>query len=522
VGARAPRRGATLGEPVGDRNHPRLSSEAVAVGHAVSQLAGSTLDQGRTTPAVDAEPLAADATSALAGLLTEPLVVIDVGCRWGFADVWDGLGHRLLAIGFDPDAEECSRVAKLYSGRGNVRVVPVALGAEPGVVDLYQTVDPGGWSVLPTVPDVIERHPGLAGGRIEATSSVEVTTLDSWCASEGIDGVDVVKADTQGSELAVLQGSARALEGARAVEVEVEFNPLYEGVPLFGDVDRFLRERGFVLWRLRNLAHYAQRGARRDRRAEESWWFDDDLSRFPSGSGQLFWANAFYLRRSVAYPAATAGWQNLVRDACVTSALGFADLVGLALDRARETAPPEVQEVISSAMSEELETSRRIQSLADSSSLLEATVTVDVASQDFHGSGWLPVQRLDVGPVRWTGPAREASIDLPWRLPARSRVELLVLGAMSDQILETLVLEVNRLPVELARSYREGGAVCEGVLPDDYSSPRRFTRLVLRTVETIPWNDLHPDSPEDTELGVAVSWVRLTAPAAGVGPRAQS
>jgi len=454
----------------------------------------------------------ADAASVLAALLDDPVVVVDVGCRWGFADIWEGLGDRALSVGFDPDAEECRRLEAMYAGNPNVRLVPSALGAKSGPATLYRTADPAGWSVFPTVDDVVTRHPGLIGGTIKSTSTIELTTLDEWCADAGVTGVDVIKIDTQGSELAVLTGADKALEAVRAVEVEVEFNELYVDVPLYGEIDKFLRDRGFVLWRLRNLAHYAQHGARRDWRAEESWWVDEDLARFSSPGGQLFWANAFYLRRPTAYPDAGAGWQSLVRDACINSSLGFLDLVGLALEAARVTAPPEVLEVLDAAATADTLATRRRAELSERATELDSSVTVDVGSADFSGTGWLPVQRLDYGAVRWTGPAREASVDLPYRLPPGTVVELLSIGAMSEHILETLGLEVNRVALDLTRTPHEHGVVISGTVPADYSSPRRYTRLVLRTVDTIPWNELHPESPEDAELGIAVSWFRLTPP----------
>lgn len=472
--------------------------------------AGPATATPASPPPRAAGPPPTDAASALAALLDDPVVVVDVGCRWGFADIWDGLGDRALSVGFDPDTEECARLASMYAGNPHVRVVPSALGAAPGPATLYRTADPAGWSVLPTVDDVVARHPGLAGGKVEGTSTIELTTLDEWCAAEGITGVDVIKIDTQGSELAVLTGAATALEGVRAVEAEVEFNELYVDVPLFGDIDRFLRQRGFVLWRLRNLAHYAQAGARRDWKAEESWWVDEDLARFRSPGGQLFWANAFYLRRPTAYPDAGAGWQSLVRDACINSSLGFLDLVGLALEAARETAPPEVLEVLDAAASRHALAERRRVERSERATVLDTEVTVDMGAPGFEGTGWLPVQRLAFGAVRWTGPAREASIDLPYRLAPGTTVELLAIGAMSDRILETLAVEVNRSPLELSRTPHAHGVVYRGTLPAGYTSPRRWTRLVVRTVETIPWNELHPESPEDAELGVAVSWVRLT------------
>ncbi len=454
-----------------------------------------------------------DLTSALAGLLEQPLVVVDVGCRWGFAQAWERLGDRSMIIGFDPDEAECARLAESYRDNTNVRVVPEGLGAEPGKATLYITADPGGCSLYPSVDDVVERHPDLSGGRITSTEEVTVTTLDNWLAAEGIERVDVVKIDTQGSELGVLTGAREALASVRAIEVEVEFNELYVDIPLFADIDRFLRQEGFVLWRLKDLAHYAQRGAPRDWRVTESQYFDKLVARFESGSGQLFWANAFYLKREVAYPAPELGWQALVRDACVTTAFGFHDLVRLAIGCAADSAPPEVAPLLATAANEDAFAAQGERELGEQAALLEGSHAVDFGDPEFRGSGWRAPQQLPLGVVRWTGPQREASIDLALRLAPGSKIELLAVAAMSPSILEHLVLEVNRQVVPLVRSAHESGVFFTGILGADYQSPRLFTRLVVRTPETIPWNELNPESPDDSELGVAFTWVRVAAPA---------
>jgi FkbM family methyltransferase len=453
-----------------------------------------------------------DPTLTLATLLEEPLVVVDVGCRWGFAQAWERLGDRSMIIGFDPDEAECARLSESYRANSQVRVVPQGLGAEAGGATLYVTEDPGGCSLFPSADDAVERHPGLSGGRVTATTEVAVTTLDAWLATEDIDRVDVVKIDTQGSELGVLTGAAQALEAVRAVEVEVEFNELYVDVPLFADLDRFLRQAGFVLWRLKDLSHYAQRGVRRDWRAPEAQYFDDLVARFESGSGQLFWANAFYLKRDVAYPAAELGWRSLVRDACVTSAFGFHDLVGLAIGCAAASAPPEVAALLAAAGREDAAAAEDEHRLGEEAVVLEGSHRVDLGDASFRGSGWRAPQVLPMGTVRWTGPQREASIDLALRLVPGSTVELVAVTAMSPAILEQLVLEVNRVAVPLERSPHEWGVLFTGMLPPDYRSPRLFTRLVLRTPETIPWNELHPESTDDAELGIALTSVRVTAP----------
>jgi hypothetical protein len=63
------------------------------------------------------------------------------------------------------------------------------------------------------------------------------------------------------------------------VKCEIEFVPLYEGQALFGDVDSFLRQRGFVLFDLSRSRY---------RRAN---FPNDALTQ-----GQLLWGDAAYLK----------------------------------------------------------------------------------------------------------------------------------------------------------------------------------------------------------------------------------
>lgn len=54
-------------------------------------------------------------------------------------------------------------------------------------------------------------HP-IHGGVIQAAQSVEVVTIDDFCRAEQITRVDLIKIDTDGHELQVLQGAERTLE----------------------------------------------------------------------------------------------------------------------------------------------------------------------------------------------------------------------------------------------------------------------------------------------------------------------
>ena len=82
---------------------------------------------------------------------------------------------------------------------------------------------------------------------LEAEIPVQTVAIDDLAE---IQDFDAIKLDVQGAELDVLKGAQKKLSAATLVLSEVEFIPLYENQPLFGDVDGFLRAHGFLLHHL--------------------------------------------------------------------------------------------------------------------------------------------------------------------------------------------------------------------------------------------------------------------------------
>jgi FkbM family methyltransferase len=57
---------------------------------------------------------------------------------------------------------------------------------------------------------------------------IHISTIDDFSSTHGIDGIDVLKIDTEGSELSVLKGAARKLARRKIRFVYTEFNDLFE------------------------------------------------------------------------------------------------------------------------------------------------------------------------------------------------------------------------------------------------------------------------------------------------------
>lgn len=258
--------------------------------------------------------------------LESNLVIIDVGCRWGLADMWSSLGKRATIIGFDPDEQECTRLASQYGGPCDVHFVPEALGSAPGSRTLFTTLEPACSSIFRPDPVLVEMMPLMRPLQIVGEATIQLTTMDMATKTLGVETVDFIKLDVQGAELLVLEGAERCLMSARALEVEVEFNPIYQGQPLFGDIDRFLRARGFVLWRLTHLVHYGT--VRSDSSAPygDVQYFHSGPVRIGAKGGQLLWGHAYFVRREIASFQPPVNAQAALRDACLMTLLGFHDL----------------------------------------------------------------------------------------------------------------------------------------------------------------------------------------------------
>jgi FkbM family methyltransferase len=118
--------------------------------------------------------------------------------------------------------------------------------------------------------------------RVEREIDVDTIALDDCLHAHGIDAVDFLELDTQGTELEILAGSQRLLAGAIVgVKVEVEFAPMYVGQALFADVDKFLRGQQFELF---DLGRYRARRPSVDVGVPTR--------------GQLLWGQALYLRQA--------------------------------------------------------------------------------------------------------------------------------------------------------------------------------------------------------------------------------
>lgn len=261
------------------------------------------------------------------------LIAVDVGCRWGFAEQFMDCLDSFKLYGFDPDEQECVRLSEKYSN-DRVELVPLALSDKEEVKTLYSTLEPACSSIFEPIEEITESYPGLGCAKKVSEANIQVTTLSKWAFDNGVQYIDYLKVDTQGAELSILKGAGALLDSVRVLEVEVEFNPIYKGQPLFSDVDAFLRDKGFVLWKLSHLVHYGMEGEGFLDLGDDHIHNDANSQKIKKYGGQLYWADAHYVKKNM-IDTTVVSKQQSIRDITLLKCLGFDDIISRLNDKNR-------------------------------------------------------------------------------------------------------------------------------------------------------------------------------------------
>lgn len=163
----------------------------------------------------------------------------DVGANAGYYSIEfaDRVGESGEVVAFEPSPDNLEELRDAVGHRGNITIMPIALGREAATVCFRESQDGSG-----------RTNHVVADGHAEDTVNVEMLTGDlvlaDLCKSPCI-----IKIDTEGFELDVLQGMQHCLKRPelRAVCVEIHFRILNERgmseAP--GEIERMLKTAGF-------------------------------------------------------------------------------------------------------------------------------------------------------------------------------------------------------------------------------------------------------------------------------------
>jgi FkbM family methyltransferase len=173
-----------------------------------------------------------------------PRGVIHVGAHEG--GEWAEYARMGLADALLIEANPAvfARLSAKLGGMRGVTLAHCAIAAANGRVTLHVTSSDQSSSILP-----LHRHRDYYPSIVEtAAVEVEARTLDALLAERQLapERFNLLNIDIQGAELIALAGAERLLPAIAAINVEVNFEELYEGCAQVEELDDFLRQRGFV------------------------------------------------------------------------------------------------------------------------------------------------------------------------------------------------------------------------------------------------------------------------------------
>lgn len=150
------------------------------------------------------------------------IIAFDVGARIGdwskaFVDGAEGRPGGFQLHAFEPVPDSRNKLQETFAeqvGSGEVRINGCALSNESTKDLIYVPTFMGGTSTL---------HPDSTVN-YEQMLEVETTTIDRYCIENSIDHIDLIKIDTEGNDLRVMQGATELLRDGKVGLVQFEYN----------------------------------------------------------------------------------------------------------------------------------------------------------------------------------------------------------------------------------------------------------------------------------------------------------
>jgi FkbM family methyltransferase len=185
----------------------------------------------------------------------EKVIIIDGGCYVGnFSKIVTRIFNVPSILAFEPDPESFNIAKKNPIFHRGGSIVNAALGAKMGQAAFFRGPNPATNSLLQR-PSIGLKPYFPEQAHLESGAFVEVVTLDHECHSRGIEFIDLLKLDLQGSELMALEGAQELLAGnaIKVILLEVVFIRKYKDQPLFWQIWQFLEKFGYTLYAIEEI-----------------------------------------------------------------------------------------------------------------------------------------------------------------------------------------------------------------------------------------------------------------------------
>ena len=171
----------------------------------------------------------------------EHIALVDIGAAGEIQPRWRRISSLIDYIGFEPDERSYKDLIKQETQCNSYKIYNSAVWSREGSLSINFCKKPMASSHFNPNRTFVDKFSDSERFDVVSQEEINITRLDEL----DIDKVDFIKLDIQGGEIEALKGGENLLTQCLGLEVEVEFLPMYESQPLFGDVCQYLKEKGF-------------------------------------------------------------------------------------------------------------------------------------------------------------------------------------------------------------------------------------------------------------------------------------
>lgn len=179
--------------------------------------------------------------------------VVDIGANHGqFALAARHCFPKAAIFSFEPLPGPAESFRRVFASDAAVRLHAAAIGDQKGSATIHVSARDDSSSLLPITEAQNRLFPGTAE---TATQTIEIGRLVDYLNAADIMPPALLKLDVQGFELMALRGCEDLLGRFAYVYTECSFVELYAGQALADEAIAWLRERGFRLGGVYNMAY---------------------------------------------------------------------------------------------------------------------------------------------------------------------------------------------------------------------------------------------------------------------------
>jgi len=155
----------------------------------------------------------------IASRLTGSATFFDVGANKGdyASALLDGFGSQASVYFFEPSKLTYSLLKDRLQGQKNVQVFNFGFGDDESTLSLYSDKEGS------TLASLYPRDLNHVGINMDAVETVELKTIDGFCAEQNIEHIDLLKLDVEGHELNALKGAGSLIESSSVDFIQFEF-----------------------------------------------------------------------------------------------------------------------------------------------------------------------------------------------------------------------------------------------------------------------------------------------------------